>query len=284
MRTRLIRYWRDWRGFLLFIAVMLVFRSAVADWNQVPSGSMKPGILDGDRIVVDKLAWDLRVPFTRARVSRWADPARGDVVTFENPVDNELFVKRVVAVPGDTVEWRHRQLAINGERAAYTPLAGREIRAMPVASGRGHRFYRERLLGSTRVIMVRHELGPRDATTDPLVGLGRFARGCPNYDIVTAAASQSLAAAICRCGGPANACSTFPRFTVPEGKYWVMGDNRDNSSDSRVIGLIDRQRIYGRAHAIAFSVDKSRYYLPRLGRFFTSLAWTTPATPLLAAP
>ena len=263
---------------------MLVFRSAVADWNQVPSGSMKPGILDGDRIVVDKLAWDLRVPFTRTRISRWANPSRGDVVTFENPVDNELFVKRVVAVPGDTVEWRHRQLAINGERATYTPIAGRERAAAPMSARRGQRYYRESLLGNTRVIMVRQELGRRDANTDPLVGLGRFARSCANYDIVTAAASQSLAAAICRCGGPANACSTFPRFTVPQGRYWVMGDNRDNSSDSRVIGLIDRQRIYGRAHAIAFSVDKRRYYLPRLDRFFTSLAWTTPATPLRPAP
>ncbi len=63
-RQRLQRIWRDWRGFVLFIAVMVVFRSAIADWNQVPSGSMKPSILVGDRIVVDKLAYDLRIPFT----------------------------------------------------------------------------------------------------------------------------------------------------------------------------------------------------------------------------
>ncbi|MCY3792814.1 MAG: signal peptidase I, partial [Gammaproteobacteria bacterium] len=103
MTDRLMKFWRDWRGLLVFFAVMILFRSAVADWNQVPSGSMKPGILAGDRIVVDKLAWDLRVPFTTVRVAGWSHPSRGDVVTFDNPVDGRLFIKRVVAVPGDRV-------------------------------------------------------------------------------------------------------------------------------------------------------------------------------------
>ena len=67
-QTTYIRLWRDWRGFVLFVAVMLLFRSAIADWNQVPSGSMIPSILVGDRIVVDKLAYSLRVPFTLQNV------------------------------------------------------------------------------------------------------------------------------------------------------------------------------------------------------------------------
>ena len=278
MPARLIKFWREWRGFVLFIGLMLVFRSAVADWNQVPSGSMKPGILDGDRIVVDKLAWDLRVPFTQKRVVRWAHPHRGDVVTFENPVDNELFVKRIVAVPGDEVEWRRRELIVNGERATYTPLAEREVDSLPIRVLPRHQFYRESLLGSTRVVMLHHRPGGQGPGNDPLIGFSRNTGQCDNYEIVTAGASPSLAAAICRCGQSA-ACSTFPRFKVPPGKYWMMGDYRDNSSDSRVIGLVDRQRIYGRAHAIAFSVDKSRFYLPRFGRFFTSLSWNTPLAP-----
>ena len=275
MRKRLAKFWRDWRGVALFIAIMLVFRSAVADWNQVPSGSMKPGILDGDRIVVDKLAWELRVPFTDTRLTQWGHPARGDVVTFENPVDGRLFVKRVVAVPGDEVEWRRRELTINGERATYTPLAEREVAALTVKRLPRHRFYRERLLGSSRVVMLHAEPGRHGARSDPLAGLSRNMARCPNYDIVAASATPSLAAAICRCG-TASACSTFPRFKVPPGKYWMMGDYRDNSSDSRVIGFVDRRRIYGRAHAIAFSVDKSRFYMPRFSRFFTSLAWNMP--------
>ena len=276
MRERLIHLWRDWHGVILFLGLMFVFRSAVADWNQVPSGSMKPGILAGDRIVVDKLAWELRVPFTNTRITRWAEPARGDVVTFENPVDGRLFVKRVVAVPGDQVEWRRKQLIVNGEPATYTPLREHEARALQVDIGPRQRLYREELLGSRRVVMLHSEPGRYDPRRNPLAGVTRVTR-CDNRDIVTAGASPPLADAICRCGAlSGSACATFPRFTVPPGKYWMMGDYRDNSSDSRVIGLVDRQRIYGRAHAIAFSVDKDQYFMPRLSRFFTSLAWHTP--------
>ena len=276
MRERLIHLWRDWHGVILFLGLMFMFRSAVADWNQVPSGSMKPGILAGDRIVVDKLAWELRVPFTNTRITRWAEPARGDVVTFENPVDGRLFVKRVVAVPGDQVEWRRKQLIVNGEPATYTPLREHEARALQVDIGPRQRLYREELLGSRRVVMLHSEPGRYDPRRNPLAGVTRVTR-CGNRDIVTAGASPPLADAICRCGAlSGSACATFPRFTVPPGKYWMMGDYRDNSSDSRVIGLVDRQRIYGRAHAIAFSVDKDHYFMPRLSRFFTSLAWHTP--------
>ena len=276
-RARLAKFWRDWWGVGLFIAVMLVFRSAVADWNQVPSGSMKPGILDGDRIVVDKLAWDLRVPFTDVRVTQWAHPARGDVVTFENPVDGRLFVKRVVAVPGDEVEWRRRELAINGERAMYTPLPPDEVATLPIQRLPRHRFYRESLLGSTRVVMLHTEPGRHDPRGDLLSSPARVVARCPNHDLVAASAGPALAEAICRCASAsASACSTFPRFKVPPGKYWMMGDYRDNSSDSRVIGFVDRRRVYGRAHAVAFSVDKNSYYRPRLGRFFTSLASSLP--------
>ena len=251
---------------------MLVFRSAVADWNQVPSGSMKPGILDGDRIVVDKLAWGLRLPFTDTRIVRWDDPARGEVVTFENPLDGRLFVKRVVAVPGDTVEWRRKQLFINGERARYARLAAEEIDKLPIVRAGRYRFYYEQLLGERRIVMLHGEPGsisPGDRRAMALPA-STF-RACAQYEAVAAAAGEALAGAVCRCAG-SGACSTFPTFTVPSGKYWMMGDYRDNSSDSRVIGFVDRRNIYGRAHAIAFSVDKNSYYRPRFERFFTDLS------------
>ena len=274
MRERLAKLWADWRGLLLFVAIMLIFRSAVADWNQVPSGSMKPGILDGDRIVVDKLAWGLRLPFTDTRLARWDDPTRGDVVTFENSLDGRLFVKRVVAVPGDTVEWRRKQLFINGERAHYAPLQQEEIDQLPIASPSRYRFYYEQLLGKRRIVMM-HSAPGSSSRGDRLARSLSLAesntRRCAQYEAVAAAAGKTLATAVCRCAGN-GACSTFPAFTVPSGKYWMMGDYRDNSSDSRVIGFVDRRNIYGRAHAIAFSVDKSSYYRPRFKRFFTDLS------------
>ena len=272
MRDRLVKFWRDWRGVLVFFAVMILFRSAVADWNQVPSGSMKPGILAGDRIVVDKLAWDLRVPFTSVRVAGWSHPARGEVVTFDNPVDGRLFIKRVVAVPGDRVEWNRNRLAINGETAGYLPLGAGEVGALPVVDTGPHRFYHETLLGASRLVMLDDRPGAPVASDGDVLSrlLDPSSRNCERYAARAAGAGTALTNAICRCA-VAGACSTFPAFTVPEGKYWMMGDNRDNSSDSRVIGFVDRQSIYGRAHAVAFSVDTDNYYRPRLKRFFTTL-------------
>ncbi|MEQ9005917.1 MAG: signal peptidase I [Pseudomonadales bacterium] len=146
------RIWQEWRGFLMFVAVMLVFRSAVADWNQVPSGSMLPAILVGDRIVVDKLAYDLRVPFTLLRLASWAEPRRGDVVTFTSPEDERLMVKRIVAVPGDRVSMQHNRLTINGQQAGYEPVADPLTPPPP-----GQHLLRERILGSERVVLWRDD-------------------------------------------------------------------------------------------------------------------------------
>jgi signal peptidase I len=225
---RLARLWRDWRGFVLFIAVMVVFRSAIADWNQVPSGSMKPSILVGDRIVVDKLAYDLRVPFTLTRLFRWGVPQRGDVVTFPSPRDETLYVKRVIGLPGDTVELRKNHLYVNGEAARYTELQDAEIAALDVENRPAYRFYREEIGTMSHVVMLRRD------------------RAESSY--------QSF--------GPA---------VVPAGHYLMLGDNRDDSGDYRQIGWVARDRILGRAHAIAFSLDYAHHYAPRLDRFFTAL-------------
>lgn len=153
------KIWREWRGFLVFVAVMLLFRSAIADWNGVPSGSMLPSILIGDRIVVDKIAYELRVPFTLHRIARWSEPARSDVVTFESPVDGTLLVKRVVGVPGDIVELRDNKLIVNGEAAQYSTAPFQNIPEAldPVRSQVD--FFVERLHGAERTIMLHRGSG-----------------------------------------------------------------------------------------------------------------------------
>jgi signal peptidase I len=93
---------------------MLVFRSAVADWNYVPSSSMNPTLYAGDRVLVDKRAYSLRVPFTLHEVARWGTPQRGDVITFDSPADGLNLIKRVVAVAGDEVSMSNNQLFLNG--------------------------------------------------------------------------------------------------------------------------------------------------------------------------
>jgi len=156
MPDRLRALWVDWRGFVLFIAVMLIFRSAIADWNQVPSGSMLPTILVGDRIVVDKLAYDLRVPFTLTRIFRWDEPSRGDVVTFPSPEDERLLVKRIIGIPGDVVELDDNVLVINGERAVYTALDKGDLAHAQIPEPFRYQFLKESVLGDERMIML-HE-------------------------------------------------------------------------------------------------------------------------------
>jgi signal peptidase I len=220
--------WREWRTFVLFIAVMVVFRSAVADWNQVPSGSMLPSILVGDRIVVDKLAYDLRVPFTLVRIARWRNPERGAVVTFTSPEDDRLLVKRVIGVPGDVIAMADNRLIINGEPAEYLEARDATLRVLPATARRGYRFYREVVLGNERLVMLRDDGG------DPFT-------------------------------------NSFSAVRVPEGHYLMLGDNRDNSRDSRAIGFVARDRILGHATSVAFSLDYDNYYVPRRDRFLAEL-------------
>lgn len=119
MKSKLSNTLREYKGFFLFIVLMVLFRSAVADWNDVPSGSMEPAILVGDRIFVNKLAYDVRVPLTHISLYRMADPERGDIVIFDSQAADKRLVKRVIGVPGDIVEMRHGRLIVNGMAAEY---------------------------------------------------------------------------------------------------------------------------------------------------------------------
>src|SRR5664280_2814500 len=118
LRKRLLWLWNEWiKSLLIVLVVVGAFRSAVADWNDVPTGSMKPTILEGDRIMVNKLAYDLKVPFTRWRLARWGQPQRGDIVVLFSPADGQRLVKRVIGLPGDLLSLRNDRLFINGARS-----------------------------------------------------------------------------------------------------------------------------------------------------------------------
>jgi signal peptidase I len=208
--------------FLVMILVISSLRSALADWNDVPTGSMKPTIQEGDRVVVNKLAYDLKVPFTTIELAKWGDPKRGDIVVLFSPYDGVRLVKRVVAVPGDRIEMREEQLFVNGQAARWTPLG----------------------------TMEDPEQGPVAIVEESLIGKSHKVMLTP---------------------GMRSDRSTFEPRIVPRGYYFVMGDNRDNSNDSRYIGLIERRRIVGKALAVAFSLDRSRYFAPRLDRFFKGI-------------
>jgi signal peptidase I len=226
-RNRLELFWQEWRGILIFLAVMLLFRSAIADWNQVPTGSMKPTILEGDRVMVNKLAYDLKIPFTTWHLAEWNNPKRGEIVTFYSPKDEKLLIKRVIGIPGDVVALRNNQLFINNKASEYLTLDATYIEPLSRDQQRQHQFFYERIDDIEHPVMVI----PSTPT----------------------------------------AYNSFGPVKVPEGQYLMLGDNRDHSGDSRIIGFVDRSRITGRAHTIAFSVDYDDYYLPRQDRFLKKL-------------
>ncbi len=117
--TRLSRLWRSWWPSLTVILVVLTFRSAIADWYDVPTGSMQPTIYEGERVFCNKLAYNVKLPFTDLEIARWDEPARGEIVVLDSPHDGTRLIKRVIGEAGDTVAMRGGVLSINGEPAAY---------------------------------------------------------------------------------------------------------------------------------------------------------------------
>lgn len=216
MNNRMRKTWIEYRAFLLFMTLMFVFRSACADWNTVPTGSMKPTIVPGDRIWVNKMAYDIRVPFTHIALFEISDPERGDIVIFDSEVSDIRLVKRVVGTPGDIVELRSNILSVNGERLLY------EV----VSSTQGITHKLEDLLGVEHLVRVNNE---------------------------------------------GSAMSSFGPVKVPVDHYLVLGDNRDNSADSRVIGFVPRDEIVGRTKMVVMSFNYENFYIPRSDRFFHTL-------------
>ena len=122
-KDRLLALWRrEVRPLLILGTCLFAARSSFADWNFVPTGSMKPTILEGDRVLVNKLAYDLKVPFTTWHLAEWAGPQRNDVIVFYSPADETRLVKRVIGLPGDIIEMRRGRLFINHEPVRYAPL------------------------------------------------------------------------------------------------------------------------------------------------------------------
>ena len=216
MRLWIRRMWRENKSLVVFITLMMVFRSAVADWSDVPTGSMKPTILEGDRIFVNKMAYDLRVPFTHISLINIADPQPNDIIIFDSVVSDKRLVKRVIGVPGDTVAMDSNRLIINGQALNYAL----------------HR----------KVSGGRHE--------------------------VESFQDQSRVLTITQKGTPID---SFASVKVPDDHYLVLGDNRDLSADSRVIGFVPRNEIVGKSTKVAFSLDYENYFLPRVDRFFHQL-------------
>ncbi len=209
------------RSFLVFLLVFGLFRTALADWNPIPSESMHPTLLEGDVVLVNRVAYDLKVPLTHISLVRLGEPRRGDVVTFNSPANGDRLIKRLVGLPGDLVEMRDDRLFINGVAADYQdPTPYRE--PIDYAGTTAALRTQETIDGSRREIQFLPEL---DARRD------------------------------------------FGPVVVPPDSYFFLGDNRDDSGDSRYIGFVPRRLLIGRAHHILVSANFKGDWMPRFGRF-----------------
>ncbi|WP_138858306.1 signal peptidase I [Inhella inkyongensis] len=228
-------WWLDWTAGL-FPVIVLVFglRSFLFEPFRIPSGSMVPTLLVGDLILVNKFHYGVRLPVIHKKVLENNPVQRGDVVVFRYPEDTRIdYIKRVVAIAGDEVSWRNQRLYINGQEVATESL--------------GPYFdqdsLKERPLFKEKLGAVEHQmLVDRDAPSyfrmDRADGPFPFAQNC----------QYILEGVTCR---------------VPAGHYYALGDNRDNSRDSRYWGFVPDENIVGKAVMIWMNFSDPK----RVGRF-----------------
>lgn len=228
MKSKFSHFFKEHKGFVLFVILIVIFRGGIADWHPVPTGSMKPTILEGDVIIVDKLAYDLQVPFTDISLLQLDQPKRGDIVVFTSEAADKRLIKRLIGLPGDEIMVRHNQLFVNGNAADYEDI------------------------GATVIMPLREE--DRESGIYSTERLGdKFEHTIQTKPMLS------------------NRLKNFGPAIVPPDNYFVMGDNRDNSADSRVYGFVPRHEIRGKATKILLSVDINAKYQPRSERFWEKL-------------
>ena len=202
------------RAFFPVLLAVLVLRAFIVEPFRIPSGSMMPSLLVGDFILVNKFSFGLRLPITHARVGPGELPQRGDVVVFRYPQDeSQDYIKRVIGLPGDHVSYYNRRLSINGE-----PL---EMESLSSYEGLGDLNQMQGASGCDRAHADCQVFVESNGETD--------------YTVMT---------------NPSSTYGVNGEVFVPQGHYFVMGDNRDHSNDSRIWGYVPEENLVGKAFMI----------------------------------
>ena len=196
------------RSFFPVLLIVLVLRSFIAEPFRIPSGSMMPTLLHGDFILVNKFTYGLRWPVLHNKFWENNQPKRGDVIVFRYPENPSLdYIKRVIGVPGDRIDYRYKTLHINGVEMKQVDLG--------------------QFFGKGRD----NQMTGADRKQEDLVSL--------SHEMLIDKRRNSI----------------NKSWTVPDGHYFVMGDNRDNSNDSRVWGTVPEENLVGKAFMIWMNWD-----------------------------
>lgn len=213
------------------IAFVLILRSFIYEPFQIPSGSMMPTLLVGDFILVEKFSYGLRDPVWRNKFVETGEPKRGDIVVFKYPEDPSIdYIKRVIGLPGDKIIYRNKEIWIQPKCDAGKIPCPRLQLVKNVEMNRGQ-FYQN------NVPLIRYKESLGDITNDILVNPAR----------------PEMSQFYYREGDLPNG-----EWIVPDGGYFVMGDNRDNSRDSRFWGFVPEANLVGKAVAIWMSFEFNR--------------------------
>lgn len=234
-RQRLLAqpWWLDWTaGLFPVILVVFLLRSFLFEPFKIPSGSMIPTLAIGDLILVNKFHYGVRLPVVNKKLIANHDPRRGDVMVFRYPVDPSVdYIKRVVGVPGDEVGYLNKKLTINGQAVETQPLPD---------------FYNEDARRYAQ--QTTEKLGPVEHRVLTDKGRQGFVLPRPEFQKFRDQCRYNAEGVIC---------------TVPPGHYFVMGDNRDNSEDSRYWGFVPDENIVGKAFFVWMNFGNLR----RIGPF-----------------
>jgi signal peptidase I len=225
-------WWIEYpKSFFPVILIVFLLRSFLFEPFKIPSGSMVPTLVVGDFILVNKFTYGIRIPIINKKIVDVNQPQRGEVMVFRYPEDPSLdYIKRVVGIPGDKISYVNKVLSINGQAVARKPLPDYLHRERISYS----RQFQEQIGQSDHAILIDEDA----PAAVPFVRQFPFRENC-NYN------------------------SEGVTCTVPPGHYFAMGDNRDNSADSRVWGFVPDENIVGRAFFIWFNFSE----LKRFGRF-----------------
>ena len=203
----------------LLVLAICAFKSTFVMNYTVPTGSMKPTIEPGDKLIVNKMAYDFRIPFTKIRLFEYGTPERGDVIVFECPYDKSItFVKRLVGKPGDLLEVQNGFVKINGEPLKIS------------------------VQDQSEIIRILYDGGTYTETL-----------GDKSYTVRRVPVRMNIPAVSVR---------------IPEGHYFAMGDNRDESADSRSWGFVPKENIWGKAKFVYFSFEWPTFRWERIGISF----------------